>query len=310
MSTIPAVASPDPSVLKEVDCGLCGGKEKTLQFEESPYRVVKCNRCGLTYVTPRRDPEKLREMYLADYWQSTSAKDFGYTNYLKDEPLYLKTYRRRFAAVRKHFTNPARVLDVGCAAGYFLSIAKENGWNCTGVEVSPLVGKFARERYQLDVRQGTLLEQNFNNERFDLITFWDVVEHLPDPIAVLRRARQLLAPNGKILIETQNVNSRFARWMGPKWHHYKHAEHIFHFNPETIKKLTAAAGFKVIECRASLGGKYVSLEFIIERANRLNPILSKMLRPLSFLGRKSIYINLFDEMIAVADPESATGSAK
>lgn len=300
MTNIPTVAAPDPSVLREVPCGLCGGTRQNLKFTENPYRVVECADCGLTYVTPRREPDKLREMYLVDYWQSSSAKDFGYTNYLKDEKLYLKTYRRRFAAVRKYYSKPARVLDVGCAAGYFLSVAKENGWNCTGVEVSPVVGAFARDRYGLDIRQGTLLEQKFEPASFDFITFWDVVEHLPDPQAVLREARRLLAPGGKLLVETQNVNSRFARWMGPRWHHYKHAEHIYHFNPRTIQQLLAQCGFEPVECRATLGGKYVSLEFIVERANRLNPILSKLLTPLKALGRFSVYINLFDEMIVVS----------
>ncbi|MBI3817707.1 MAG: class I SAM-dependent methyltransferase [Planctomycetes bacterium] len=302
MSTIPAVAAPDPAAMKEVACGLCGGDRYQLQFAAPPYRVVRCENCGLTYVTPRREPGPLREMYITDYWKSTSAKDFGYTDYLKDEPLYLKTCRRRFPVVRRHFKHPGRVLDVGCAAGYFLSVAKANGWNCTGVEVSPLVAKFARERYQLDVREGALTEQHFEPASFDLITLWDVVEHLPDPVAILREARRLLAPGGKILIETQNVRSRFARWMGPKWHHYKHAEHIYHFDPDTIQKLLAAAGFERIECGAARGGKYVSFEFVIERAARVHPIISKCLSPLRFLGRMSMYVNLFDEMIVVARP--------
>ncbi|MFN0207581.1 MAG: methyltransferase domain-containing protein [Planctomycetota bacterium] len=294
------------SHLIEVGCGLCGKSDATLQFEEPPYRVVKCNHCGLTYVTPRRDPEKLKALYITDYWKSASAKDFGYTDYLKDEPLYLKTYRRRFKVIRRVHPAPGKILDVGCAAGYFLSIAKENGWDCTGVEVSPLVGGFARDRYHLNILEGTLLDQKLEASSFDLITFWDVVEHLPDPAAVLKEARRLLKPDGILLIETQNVASRFAKTMGPKWHHYKHAEHIYHFNPDTIRKLAAAAGFEVLECKGALGGKYVSLEFVVERANRLHPIVSKLISPLKAAGRKSVYVNLYDEMIVIAK-KSGTG---
>jgi len=299
---VPAVAAPDPRVLREVPCALCGSERNKTRFEEPPYRVVECQECGLVYVTPRRDAPDLRAMYLEDYWCSPAAKDFGYTNYLRDAELYRRTYRRRFAAIRRHFPRPGRVLDVGCAAGYFLSIAKENGWECTGVEVSQRMAEFARERYALDVKVGTLLESKLPDARFDLVTFWDVVEHLPDPIAVLREARRLLAPGGLILIETQNVASRFARWMGPKWHHYKHAEHLFHFDPATARALLEKAGFAEVERRATLGGKYVSLDFIVERANRLHPIVSKLLTPLRPLGRASVYVNLFDEMILVARP--------
>jgi 2-polyprenyl-3-methyl-5-hydroxy-6-metoxy-1,4-benzoquinol methylase len=310
MSSIPAVAAPDPSVLTEVACGLCGSSDATLQFEEKPYRVVKCKHCGLTYVTPRRNPEKLKDLYITDFWKSTSAKDFGYTDYLRDEALYLRTYRRRFRAVRRHRPSPGRVLDVGCAAGYFLAVAKENGWDCTGVEVSPLVGGFARDRYHLNVLQGTLLDQQLPAASFDLITFWDVVEHLPDPVAVLHEAKRLLKPDGILLIETQNVASRFARAMGRRWHHYKHAEHIYHFEPRTVEALLAKSGFEMVECRASLGGKYVSLEFIVERANRLNPVVSKLLSPLKALGRKSVYINLRDEMIVIARHAKPAGGMR
>lgn len=297
---IPAVAAPDPSVLREVACGLCGSRESRVRFEEPPYRVVQCSSCGLVYVTPRRDASRLREMYQTEYWKSSSAKDFGYTDYLRDEPLYLRTYRRRFAVLDRNFSAPARVLDVGCAAGFFLSVAKERGWRCLGVEVSPPMGQFARDRYGLDVRTGTLIEQSLPAASFDLITFWDVVEHLDEPKAVLREAHRLLAPGGKLLVETQNVASCFARLMGRRWQHYKHAEHIYHFDPKTVRRLLADCGFETLECRSSLGGKYVSLEFIVERAQRVHPILSRILSPLNRLGRSAVYVNLRDEMVVLA----------
>lgn len=298
--TIPAVAAPIREVLSEVVCGLCGNGESKLQFEESPYRVVRCSSCGLTYVTPRRNAEKLREMYLVDYWKSTSAKDFGYANYLKDEPLYLRTYRRRFKAIRRYFPSPGRVLDVGCAAGYFLSVAKENGWRCTGVEVSGEMTRFARDRYQLDVRQGVLDEHAFDPASFDLITFWDVIEHIPDPRAALAQAHRLLAPGGRLVIETQNVDSRFARFMGRRWHHYKHAEHIYHFNPATVRRLLHSTGFEILNLHSRLGGKFVSFDFIIERASRVHPFVRTLLTPLAPIRNCSIYVNLYDEMIVTA----------
>jgi SAM-dependent methyltransferase len=299
MAGVPAVAAPDPAVLTEVPCGLCGSSRAELRFADPPYRVVRCSDCTLIYVTPRREEAKLRAMYEVDYWRSPSAKEFGYTDYLRDEPLYRRTYRRRFAAIRRHHPKPGRVLDVGCAAGFFLSIAKEEGWSCTGVEVSPAMAAFARERYGLDVRLGSLLEQGFSPATFDLVTFWDVIEHLPDPAAALREARRLLAPGGLVLVETQNVGSAFARLLGRRWQHYKHAEHLYHFDPATVRQLLELTGFEVIDLRSALGGKYVSFEFIIERAGRVHPIASRLLSPLRAIGRQAIYVNLFDEMVVV-----------
>ena len=154
------------------------------------------------------------------------------------------------------------------------------------------------------MRGGILPEAGLDDERFDLITLWDVIEHIPDPVSALVYARGLLAPGGKILIETQNVDSRAAAALGPRWQHYKHAEHIYHFNPATLGRVLDEAGFRTLENTPRLGGKYVSLGFIAERAGRLHPVGSFLLSPLRLIKGASLYVNLFDEMIVVAEPAS------
>jgi len=289
---------------KNVDCGLCGNSERELKFEDGPFSVVICTRCGLTYVTPRlSDASLLSDVYNETYWNSQAAKNHGYTDYRADEALYLKTYRRRMSVVRRHFPEPGRVLDVGCAAGFFLSVMKDAGWDVTGLEPSDAIRKHARDLIGAENVRGELLgEAELEPGSFDLITMWDVIEHIPDAVGALRSAGQLLAPGGKLLIETQNVDSRAAKVLGKRWQHYKHAEHIYHFNPSTMKDLLGQAGFEILENRPALGGKYVSMGFIAERAGRLHPVLSVLLSPLNLLRNSSIYVNLFDEMIVVARP--------
>jgi len=291
---------------KEVDCGLCGSQERSLKFQDGPFSVVTCTRCGLTYVTPRlSDASLLAEVYNDSYWNSTAAKHHGYTDYRADQPLYLKTYRRRMAVVRRHFAQAGRVLDVGCAAGFFLRVMKDEGWQVTGLEPSDAIRAHAADLIGAENVHGELLgEAELDPGSFDLITLWDVIEHIPDAVAALKEAKKLLAPGGKLLIETQNVDSRAARVLGKRWQHYKHAEHIYHFNPKTIRNLLDQAGLEILENRAALGGKYVSMGFIAERAGRLHPLLSALLSPLNLLRNNSVYINLFDEMIVVARPVS------
>jgi predicted TPR repeat methyltransferase len=195
------------------------------------------------------------------------------------------------------------VLDVGCAAGFFLSVMKERGWRTLGVEVSGYIAEYGRQNYGLDVIVGTLDEaaEKLGERRFDLITFWDVVEHLPDPRTILARAAQLLKPGGKVLIETQNVRSLFARVLGRRWQHYKHHEHLYHFDRRTVRELCRQAGLNVVENTAFLGGKYVSLGFVRERAGRVHPLLSTVLAPFKLVERQPLYVNLFDEMIVVCE---------
>jgi SAM-dependent methyltransferase len=296
-----------PERLHDVPCGLCGSARRTLSFRDGPFSVVRCDDCGLVYVTPRLAPGALiEEVYDEGYWSSDAAKDRGYSDYRSDAPLYLRTYKKRLAVVRRHFARPGRVLDVGCAAGYFLSVMRDEGWDVTGIEPSDAIRAQAAERIGASrVHGGLLQDAPVEPHSFDLVTFWDVIEHIPDPVAALRHAGDLLAPGGKLLIETQDVSSRAARMLGKAWQHYKHAEHIYHFDPRTMLDLLRRAGFRQIENTPRLGGKYVSLGFIAERAARLHPAASFVLSPLKLLRNASVYVNLFDEMIVVAEPEAA-----
>jgi SAM-dependent methyltransferase len=304
-SEIPGLGSAiDPQAWQHVDCGLCGSKERRLRFEDGPFSVVTCARCDLTYVTPRLlDATLIEKVYDEGYWRSGAPKDRGYGDYRRDAPLYLATYRRRMRVVRRHFARPGRVLDVGCAAGYFLGVMKDAGWQVTGLEPSDAIRPQAEERLgRENVRAGLLGQVELPAGGFDLVTMWDVIEHIPDVVGAAREVRRLLAPGGKFLIETQDVESLAARVLGKRWQHYKHAEHIYHFHARTLADALGRAGFRVLENRPWLGGKYVSLGFIAERAGKLHPLLSAVLAPLRLLGNVSVYVNLFDEMIVVAEP--------
>ena len=303
--TLPGLSTSVPeSAWEHVDCGLCGSSERELKFQDGPFSVVTCKQCGLTYVTPRlSDASLLEEVYNEDYWTSTAAKERGYTDYRRDAPLYMRTYRRRLAVVRRHFGRPGRVLDVGCAAGYFLRVMQEEGWEVTGLEPSQAIRPQAEQLIgRENVRAGLLGDVDFEASSFDLVTMWDVIEHIPDVVSAVREVARLLAPGGKLLIETQNVDSRAAKVLGRRWQHYKHAEHIYHFNARTLKRVLERGGFEILENTPRLGGKYVSMGFIAERAGRLHPALSWLLSPLKLLSDSAVYVNLYDEMIVVARP--------
>ncbi|HZM00469.1 MAG TPA: class I SAM-dependent methyltransferase [Planctomycetota bacterium] len=287
--------------LREMPCLFCGVTDERLRFRDEPFRVVQCRRCGLTYVNPRLPSEQLHQLYQEEYWASARAKEFGYSGYLAEGPLYRRTYRRRMPVIRRYKPRPGALLDVGCAAGFFLAVAAEEGWRTTGVELSaPMVEYATRELRLPDVRRGDLLSVELPARSFDVVTLWDVLEHLEDPPAHLAAARKLLAPDGVLVIETQNVASPFARLMGRKWQHYKHIEHLYHFDPRTLARLLAEAGFEILENTPRLGGKYVSMDFLVERVGRLHTWLPTLASPLRLLGSRALYVNLRDEMVVVA----------
>lgn len=298
----------NPENFIEVEsCILCSSTERTEMFREEPFAVVKCSGCGLVYVTPRLKPEVLPEVYDAEYWRSDSPKERGYADYRRQASLYLKTFRKRFSLVDRFVEGKGRALDVGCAAGFFLKVLQDHGWEVAGVELSPEIARHARESFGFDqIHVGELATAPYAPESFDLITMWDVVEHVPEPEPFLAHAVRLLKPDGCLILETQNVDSGFAKRLGPKWHHYKHLEHLYHFNPATIKLLLARVGLEIVHATSKYGGKHVSVGFIRERATRLHPAMRVLLLPLVPLSGMSFYVNVYDEMIVIARRKKRT----
>jgi 2-polyprenyl-3-methyl-5-hydroxy-6-metoxy-1,4-benzoquinol methylase len=298
-----AVGLPPGARLESVECPFCAaGTPQEELFSDPPFAVKRCSGCRLVFVSPRIAGDQVAAIYGESYWRSPSAKDFGFTDYRADAGNWLRTYRRRAHVLDGLLAPPARILDVGCAAGYFLDVMCDSGFEGWGIEVSAAIAREARTRIGEDrIHIGTLRDHPFEDSSFDLVTLWDVVEHLPDPVSALVQARRLLKPGGLLLLETQNVESVFARLMRRRWQHFKQAEHLWHFSPATVSMLLDRAGFTPVARTARRAGKFVSLEFVAERAVRVHPLLSRALSPLARLNA-SIYVNLFDEMIVVARP--------
>lgn len=290
------------TVGQESGCVLCGSFDAKLRFREEPFRVLDCRTCGLTYVTPRHAPDDLVErVYGPDYWLSTKPREHGYSDYRGDRALYKRTFERRWETIRELFEQPGRALDVGCAAGYFLEVLLENGWDALGVEPSPAIAESARMRLGDEHVLATSLEHvQLPAASFDLITLWDVLEHLPDPVGGLSCALRLLKPDGKLVLETQNIHSVLARVLGRRWHHFKHREHLAHFHPGTLKCALELAGLQLVDLGTKNAGKYVRGDFVVERSARIHAGLPALLRPL-LGGSWTTYINLGDEMIAIAE---------
>jgi SAM-dependent methyltransferase len=303
----PLVGLPAGVRLEPAACLFCAAAPTETVFQDPPFAVVRCTGCGLVFVSPRVAPDQIHQLYGASYWCSPAAKDYGYTDYRRDEPHWLRTWSRRAVLVSDSIGPGHKVLDVGCAAGFFLQVVQERGGDVFGVELSAPMATEAAARLGEDrVRVGTVSDIEPSWGPFDLITFWDVVEHIPDPVSALQVARRHLTPGGRLLVETQNVGSLFARLMGRRWQHFKQAEHLYHFSPSTVRRLFSASGLEVERLTARRTGKYVGLSFIAERAGKVHPVLSKALSPLAGVHDVAPYINLFDEMAVVGRSVGAT----
>ena len=284
---------------EEAVCCFCGPHEKKMMHSDSGYHIVRCAGCGLVYTTPRIVADQLEALYQDTYWRSPSPKHCGYAHYIEDKGCWFATYRRRLQHIAARMS-AGQALDVGCAAGFWTSVLREAGWEAYGVDISAPMIEYARRTFSQDAYYcGSLEEQGFASEQFDLVTLWDVIEHVRDPHRLLHEVNRVLRPGGLLVLETQDVDSLPARLLGKRWHHFKHMEHLFHFSVPTLGKLLDRTGFSVEKFTRRHAGKHVTLGFIAERSGRLHPWLEKGLGFLKH-NRASLYVNPLDEIIAIA----------
>jgi SAM-dependent methyltransferase len=209
--------------------------------------MVRC-RCGLVFQDPQPDAEALMSSYYHD--QEFSDALLG-----ELRTITLRNARQKLARLRAAgaLTPGIRVLDVGASSGAWLEVAADAGMRATGVELGEATAKSARAR-GLDVRTGTLEQAlpGLGGERFDLITFWDVLEHLRDPRHELDLAQRLLAPGGRVAATFPNVEGLYprltyrllARRTGV-WEYPELPVHLYDFAPRTARRLFERLGYAV-----------------------------------------------------------------
>jgi SAM-dependent methyltransferase len=246
-------------------CALCSDGESRALFTVDGALIVACRACGLVRQDTR--PLAAAAVYDAGYYATDNPKG-GYANYFLDADVNRRTFRDRVRAIERRYGRRGRLLDVGCALGDFLLEAKASGWDVEGVEISSFAAQRARER-GLRVTAGRLEELALPDASFDVITLYDAIEHLTDPVATLAAVRRLLVPGGIVHLVTPNVGGLQARLLGRFWYHYKPGEHLFYFSPNTMSATVEAAGLVWLGWRCS--SSYLTFTYCFNRLRYYAP---------------------------------------
>jgi 2-polyprenyl-3-methyl-5-hydroxy-6-metoxy-1,4-benzoquinol methylase len=249
-------------------------------------RIVQCNHCGHMYANPRWTGEELLAAY-------TAVEDHTYVEERIGREL---TFRKHLQSMEK-FTGPAALgralLDVGAYIGVFVQVAAANGWQAWGVEPSAWAAGLAQAN-GLHVLHGTLDHPELQPEFFDVITMWDVIEHLDDPCSELAKAYHLLRPGGWLVVHTMDINSLIARLMGPRWP-WLMDMHVQYFSQRTLAAMLRKNGFEVVWSGAQ--GRYLRLNYVASRLVGLNRYLgalaTKVVHGLQ-LGSTAVPVNFGD----------------
>lgn len=248
----------DTKGVELVPCNLCGADDPVPLFRvpvqgynvgryaHDTWEVARCPHCGLIYLAERMDAAARDALY-AFGAEGDQAYVQGW--FLDSADLNRPTWQR-LVRVLGRYCPAGRLLDFGCGPGNFLVEARAQGYTVVGQEVAPLFLDVCRRR-GIAVAEDLAEIAAQHGRSFDCITSFDVIEHHPDPLQMLRDLRGLLRPGGTLMISTHDIGNWFARAYGPRWRHLNPIGHLTFFTRRTLTLMLERAGFQVIRAGGS-----------------------------------------------------------
>lgn len=235
----------------DVDCPVCDSPEKDRLYVSRLYSdevpVVRCRACGMLYQDPRPSDDDLPEMYDEKYWTGGGAAegDYTYADERTKEPEVRLKADARLARIEER-VRPGRVIEAGSSFGGFLAAARDRGWDPQGIDLSEYAAKHCREVRGIPVHLGPLETAPLPPGSARLFHMSEVVEHLPRPRVALAKIRELLEPDGLVVIGTANADSLARRLRGDRWGYYMPG-HLCFFGARHLVRLLRETGFDRIE---------------------------------------------------------------
>jgi SAM-dependent methyltransferase len=234
----------------------------------SPGRILRCRSCRFGFRQMRSSPSQLLELY-------RQMDPRVYKSELRGRERTAKSHLR---IVSRHI-RAGRLLDVGCASGLFLQEARKAGWDITGVEPNEALYKDARERLSGEGEiEWTTLEMAHLESGFDVITAWDVLEHVPDPKTFLQLCRSLLRSDGYLFLNVPDLDSKPAQILGPRWPLLL-PEHLNYFNRGSLCLCANGADLRPI--RFGQRPAWFSIKYLAYRISQHGVLGSNLLRKIS-----------------------------
>ena len=292
----------ESSKIKQVACICCGSlKFSPVCLREDNTLVVHCQECHLEFVNPLPSVEAMQENYQKEMIGNESELGF-HLNYILERQKRIKSFSRlyhsRLSLIESLYPCKGNLLDIGCGAGFFLNIAKERGWNCHGLEILPEYIKYAKENFALEnIRCESLDEPlTYDENTFDVVTLWDLIEHLRNPIKSLKQINRVMKPGGLLVIWTPNVKNAIV--LKENWIGYKTLQHLYFFSGDSLNTMLEKAGFKIVSLKTNkakkglLESKGFNLFDKSEKSNKpterflrsMKRDIKNTLSPLTYLG--------------------------
>jgi 2-polyprenyl-3-methyl-5-hydroxy-6-metoxy-1,4-benzoquinol methylase len=228
-------------------CPICDGVSAEPFYTKYGFALVRCASCSTIFVSPQPPLEELTAHYQNEA-HFAGLSEQGYRCYADMRKALEPHFERRLAALAVQLPQRGALLDFGCAAGYFLKIAQSRGWQVCGVELSTAMARQAEAELRVPVY--TSLTDVPNGE-YAAITLWEVIEHVPDPVATLSQLRERLRPGGVLMLSTPNNGHWQALRAPERWSGYRPPSHLLYFTRHTLGNSIERAGYTRVEISGS-----------------------------------------------------------
>lgn len=280
--------------INKINCNLCGNEDVSFFAKKRGYDLFKCNNCKLLFV----HPIPVWIGVYDDSYFSGAGKGFGYVDYDVDKEPMIPTFNKYLDILEDFGVREGKLLDIGAATGFFMNIAKKRGFEVTGVELSNFAAEKGRNA-GLNVISGDLLSQKFPSDSFDVITMFDVIEHVPNPKEIMTEVYRILKKGGYVLVNTPDSESLWARVLGEHWQLIVPPEHINYFSPKNFGNYLEQNGFKVL-VNSKIGKKF-TLQYVIKTLYKWTSLRIFLTKANSsgLLSRIYVPINLRDNFFMI-----------
>lgn len=279
-----------------MSCPICSSPAEHLYKKES-FDVARCRECKTIFI--ENPPPDTSSVYDESYFFG-GENGGGYGSYDEEKETMRATFEKCLDLILEYQAGGA-LFDVGAATGYFLALAKSRGFSVSGIDISSVAAREAQKK-GIEVKVGTLESVEHTPASYDVVTLFDVLEHVVHPDSLVRSAAEMLKQGGILMGCTPDSMSVNARLMGRHWHMLYPPEHLVLLNDKSLRLLLAQQGFQTLWTGRIT--KRFSLPYIFQTAARWLgiPLLSRMGFALrgTWLGRIAVPLDLRDNIFFLA----------
>jgi len=283
-------------------CHICSGRDAKLFMKKNGSDFFRCPVCKLEFIFPQPDDVTLTEIYSGRYYDSWGL----HIDSQAAEKSKRLTFEYRLNQVKNILRSGDKILDCGCATGFFLDLVKQKGFTPYGIEISDYAAPIAKGKFgDKNIFQGNIEDAHFAEGEaniFNAIFMTDYLEHVRNPGKTLAAAFRFLKPGGVLVITTPDTSSPSKFLFNKSWIHYK-TEHLFYFSRKNISRLLTQMQFADVSFKKGI--KYFTPEYVFHQFNVykhpvFTPLVRSVYRVTSQTLRKKIFSVPTGEMLVLA----------